>query len=58
QALKCQCFAGYGLTETCPVLTTALPKPGVAVADTTDEYRRKAMAGWAAPGVELRVVDL
>ncbi|MDX2153068.1 MAG: long-chain-fatty-acid--CoA ligase [Bryobacteraceae bacterium] len=58
QALKCRCFAGYGLTETAPVLTTALPKPGVAVTNEADEYRRKAMAGWSVPGVELRVVDL
>ena len=57
EKLKCSCWAGYGLTETAPVLSTAMPKPG---ADETGEerYARLAMTGYAIPGVELRVVDV
>ena len=56
QAFGCDCFAGYGLTETAPVLSTAKMKPGVQL----DDERRsvaQAMTGYAIPGVELRVVD-
>jgi fatty-acyl-CoA synthase len=57
QVFKCNCYAGYGLTETAPVLTTAYPKPGMEHASEEDRLRRRAMAGWPVPGVELRVVD-
>ncbi len=56
EKLGCICFAGYGLTETSPVLSTAKPKPG---AEFEGEQRAVAHAktGYAIPGVELRVVD-
>jgi fatty-acyl-CoA synthase len=57
QVFKCNCYAGYGLTETAPVLTTANPKPGMEFPSEEDRLRRRAMAGWPVPGVELRVVD-
>jgi fatty-acyl-CoA synthase len=52
-------IVGYGLSETCPVLTLAQPRAHLAAAEP-DEMRvtRQAMTGWALPGVELRVVDL
>ncbi len=56
QAFACECFAGYGLTETAPVLSTAKMKPGVQLADEC-RYVAQAMTGYAIPGVELRVVD-
>jgi len=56
-AFHCTACAGYGMTETAPVLTTSAPKDGIAYATETDRYRRQAMAGWAVPGVEVRVVD-
>ncbi len=56
-AFHCEAAAGYGLTETAPVLSKSGPKPGITYADTADRHRRQAMTGWALPGVELRVVD-
>jgi fatty-acyl-CoA synthase len=54
--LGCHCFAGYGLTETAPVLSTARPKPGMELEDDA-RYTFQAMTGYALPGVEIRVVD-
>lgn len=56
QAFGCDCFAGYGLTETAPVLSTAKMKPGTQL-DDERRYHASAMTGYAIPGVELRVVD-
>jgi fatty-acyl-CoA synthase len=56
EKLGCPCFAGYGLTETAPVLSTAMPKPGTQI-DEERRYVAQAMTGYAIPGVELRVVD-
>ncbi|PWU06385.1 MAG: AMP-dependent synthetase [Terriglobia bacterium] len=55
---NCRVIAGYGLTETCPVATTSRPKSTVTAGDDEDRVRRQAMAGWAIPGCEVRVVDL
>ncbi len=56
-ALGCECMAGYGLTETAPVLTSGRKKSTVTYRDEADRHRRQAMAGWPVPGVEVRVVD-
>ncbi len=52
----CDCVAGYGLTETSPVITSGRDKwPGYA--SDAERYRHHAMAGWPVPNVTLRVVD-
>ncbi|MFI5098848.1 MAG: AMP-binding protein, partial [Candidatus Acidiferrales bacterium] len=56
EKLGCECFAGYGLTETAPVLSTARLKPGRRL-QGEDRYIAQAMTGYALPGVEIRVVD-
>ncbi len=56
QAFGCECYAGYGLTETAPVLSTAKPKPGTQL-EGERRFRAQARTGYAIPGVELRVVD-
>jgi fatty-acyl-CoA synthase len=56
QAFGCECYAGYGLTETAPVLSTAKPKPGMQL-EGEPRFRAQAMTGYAIPGVALRLVD-
>ncbi len=56
-AFHCDVYAGYGLTETAPLLSCAAPKPGLTYASDADRYRRRAMAGWPMWGMEVRVVD-
>lgn len=52
----CSCYAGYGLTETAPTLSTSKMKAGLAW-EGEQRFAGQAMAGFAIPGVELRVVD-
>lgn len=56
-AFRCFVMAGYGLTETSPVATSARLKGTVQFADEADRLRHMAMAGWPMPGCEVRVVD-
>ncbi len=57
KAFHCDVMAGYGLTETSPVATSPRRKSTVVYRDEADRLRRLAMAGWAIPGIEIRVVD-
>jgi fatty-acyl-CoA synthase len=56
EKLGCDCFSGYGLTETAPVLAISRQRPGVQW-EGEELYKRQAMTGYALPGVEIRVVD-
>ena len=56
-AFHCTAASGYGLSETSPILTTALPRAGIVYADNQDRWQRQAMTGWPAVGIEVRVVD-
>ena len=56
EKLGCDCFAGYGLTETAPVLSTARLKPGREL-QGEERHIAQSMTGYAIPGVEIRVVD-
>jgi fatty-acyl-CoA synthase len=57
EAFRCEIMTGYGMTETAPVLTTSRAKGTIDESDAKVRHERRAMAGWAAPGVEVRVVD-
>jgi fatty-acyl-CoA synthase len=57
EKLGCEVFAGYGLTETCPVLTSARPRAHLRHEPPARQLERRSYAGYAIPGVELRVVD-
>ena len=56
QAFGCKCFAGYGLTETSPVLCTSQIKPELGWMGE-QRYIGEAMTGYAMPGVEMHIVD-
>jgi len=57
KAFHCDCRAGYGLTETAPVLTDSRLKSTLPAMSDPDRHTRLAMAGWPILGVEVRVVD-
>lgn len=50
-------LAGYGLTETAPVIATARRKSTVAFSSEKERRRFASTAGWPFVGVEVRVVD-
>ncbi|MGG1947651.1 fatty acid--CoA ligase [Trinickia sp. NRRL B-1857] len=50
-------FAGYGMSETGPIVALAQFPPGTRPADIDDNARRRSMAGRPALLVDLRVVD-
>src|SRR5215467_2789750 len=56
ERLGCDCYSGYGLTETAPVLTTAFMKPGLGW-EGEERFQKQASTGFPVPGVEIRVVD-
>jgi fatty-acyl-CoA synthase len=51
------CFVGYGLSETTPLLTIATIKSTLADRPAEERYARQAMTGLPGIGVEVRVVD-
>jgi fatty-acyl-CoA synthase len=54
----CTAMGGYGLTETSPVISLARIKEHLADDGAQENLRRKATAGYALAGSEIRVVDL
>jgi fatty-acyl-CoA synthase len=57
KAFGCTIVAGYGLTETSPVATSARIKGTVTFANEEDRLAHLAMAGWPILGNEIRVVN-
>jgi fatty-acyl-CoA synthase len=56
EAFGCECFSGYGLTETSPALSLSPMKDGLEW-EGEQRYAGQAMTGYPVPGVEMRVVD-
>jgi fatty-acyl-CoA synthase len=57
EKLGCRAYAGYGLTETSPVLSIAYLTDSLERASAEEKWRRQATTGRAIFGAELRVVD-
>ncbi len=57
QAFKCNIMAGYGLTETGPVVTSSRAKGTVSYRDEKDRIFHLSMAGWPILSTEIRVVN-
>lgn len=56
EQLGCECYSGYGLTETSPVLTISTMKTELNW-QGVQRHIGQAMTGFPVPGVEVRVVD-
>src|SRR5277367_3079675 len=56
ETFGCECFSGYGLTETSPTLSISPMKSGMGW-HGEQRYAGQAMTGYPVPGVEMRVVD-
>ncbi|HVW07992.1 MAG TPA: long-chain-fatty-acid--CoA ligase [Bryobacteraceae bacterium] len=56
-AFRCEILAGYGLTETSPVATSARRKSTVFYTSDEDRWERQSYPGWPIFGAEVRVVD-
>lgn len=50
-------FGGYGMSETCPLLSLAQLRPLLGELEEADEIRFRCKAGIPAPLVDLRTVD-
>ncbi|SAK94276.1 AMP-dependent synthetase and ligase [Caballeronia catudaia] len=50
-------FAGYGMSETCPLLSLAQLKPGSESLDIDEEVRLRCKTGLPIPLVDLRIVN-
>lgn len=50
-------FAGYGMSETCPVLSLAQLRPGAEALDEDEQLRLRCKTGLPIPLVDLRIVN-
>ncbi len=55
--LGCPAVVGYGLTETSPLLTLAMPKAHLGQEPPERQRARRTKTGYPVLGVEIRVVD-
>ena len=50
-------YTGYGMSETCPLMTLALLTPEEAALDQDTQVDLRTRTGRPVPGVQLRIVD-
>src|SRR5262245_42247888 len=57
ERIGCRAYAGYGMTETTPVLTLSFLKDHLKNLPDEERWRRQAMTGYPMPGVTMDVFD-
>ncbi len=57
ETFGCECYAGYGLTETSPVLTIARLKDHLRDLDEKEQLELMSKAGYPVPGAQVQLVD-
>lgn len=55
--LGCECIVGYGLTETCPIVSVAYVKQPLKSLPREDQDRLQALTGLPAVGIEVEILD-
>jgi fatty-acyl-CoA synthase len=56
--LGVEAVCGYGLSESTPIVTIALPRDALTATEPPARaVERRAMTGWPIPGVSMRVAD-
>ncbi|MDT8377594.1 MAG: fatty acid--CoA ligase [Desulfotignum sp.] len=60
QALKhgINLYTGYGMSETCPVLSLAMIKPHLMERDADEQVAIRCMTGLPIPHVQMKIVDM
>jgi fatty-acyl-CoA synthase len=60
QALKhgINLYTGYGMSETCPILTLAMIKPHLMETDQDEQVAIRCMTGLPIPHVQMKIVDM
>ncbi|KJS29757.1 MAG: hypothetical protein VR64_19275 [Desulfatitalea sp. BRH_c12] len=58
KSLGCRYLSGYGLTETCPLLTVGNIKDTLLHLPEEDQMKYLTRTGLEVPGVDLKVVDI
>jgi fatty-acyl-CoA synthase len=60
QALKhgINLYTGYGMSETCPVLTLAMIKPHLMEKDADEQVDIRCKTGLPIPNVQMKIVDI
>jgi fatty-acyl-CoA synthase len=60
QALKhgINLYTGYGMSETCPILSLAMIKPHLMETDADEQVAIRCMTGLPIPHVQMKIVDM
>ncbi len=53
----CECIVGYGLTETCPIVSVAFVKQPLKSLPIADQERLQALTGLPVIGVAVEILD-
>ncbi|PSR29785.1 fatty-acyl-CoA synthase [Sulfobacillus thermosulfidooxidans DSM 9293] len=55
--LECECIVGYGLTETCPIVSIAYVKSSLKTLPRSEQNRLQSLTGLPAVGIDVEIFD-